>query len=38
MEIPEHLTCVLRNLHVEQEATVRTKDGTIDWFRIEKGV
>ena len=38
MGIPEHLTCVLRNLYVEQEATVRTKHGTMDWFKIEKEV
>ena len=34
--IPDHLTCVLRNLYAGQEATVRTLYGTIDWFRIEK--
>ena len=38
MGIPEHLTCVLRNLFVEQEATIRTKHETMDWFKIEKGV
>ena len=32
MEIPDHLTCLLRNLHVGQEATVRTGLGTTDWF------
>ena len=32
MGIPDHLTCLLRNLHVGQEATVRTGHGTIDWF------
>src|SRR5574337_904503 len=38
MEIPDHLTCFLRNLYVGQEATVRTGHGTIDWFQIGKGV
>ena len=38
MGIAGHLTCVLRNLYVSQEATVRTLYGTTDWFRIEKGV
>ena len=38
MESPEHLTCLLRNLCVGQEAAVRTLCGTTDWFRIEKGV
>ena len=37
MEIPDHLTCLLRNLHAGQEATVRTGHGT-DWFQIGKGV
>ena len=36
--IPDHLTCLLRNLYVGQEATVRTGHGTIDWFQIRKGV
>ena len=36
--IPDHLTCLLRNLHASQEATVWTRHGTIDWFRIGKGV
>ena len=36
--IPEHLTCLLRNLYVEQEATVRTRPGMTDWFQIGKGV
>ena len=36
--IPDHLTCLLRNLCVGQEATVRTLSGTSDWFKIEKGV
>ena len=38
MGIPDHLTCLLRNPYVGQEATVRTLYGTTDWFRIEKGV
>ena len=38
MRIPDHLTCLLRNLYVGQEATVRTRHGTTDWFQIEKGV
>ena len=38
MGITDHLTCLLRNLYVGQEATVRTKHGTTDWFKIEKGV
>ena len=38
MGIPDHLTCLLRNLYVSQEATVRTLCGTTDWFRIDKGV
>ena len=38
MGIPDHLTCLLRNLYAGQEATVRTLYGTIDWFKIEKGV
>ena len=36
MEIPDHLTCLLRNLHAGQEATVRTGHETTDWFRIRK--
>ena len=36
--IPDHLTCLLRNLYVGQEATIRTLYQTTDWFRIEKGV
>ena len=36
MEIPDHLTCILRNLYAGQEATVRTGHGTTDWFPIEK--
>ena len=35
--IPEHLTCLLRNLYANQEATVRTRHGTTDWFQIGKG-
>ena len=38
MGIPDHLTCLLRNLYVGQEATVRTVQGTTDWFQIGKGV
>ena len=38
MRIPDHLTCALRNLYADQEATVRTGHGTIDWFQIGKGV
>ena len=38
MGIPDHLNCLLRNLYVSQEATVRTGHGTIDWFQIGKGV
>ena len=36
--IPDHLTCLLRNLYADQEATVRTGHGTTDWFQIRKGV
>ena len=36
--IPDHLTCLLRNLHIGQEATVRTGHGTTDWFQIGKGI
>ena len=36
--IPDHLTCLLRNLYAGQEATVRTGDRTTDWFQIGKGV
>ena len=38
MGIPDHLTCLLRNLYAGQEATVRTGHGTTDWFHIGKGV
>ena len=37
MEVPDHLTCLLRNLYVDQEATGRTGHGTMDWFQIWKG-
>ena len=37
MGIPDHLTCLLRNLYAGQEATVRTRRGTTDWFQIGKG-
>ena len=37
MEIPDHLTCLLRNLYAGQEATVRTGHGTTDWFLMGKG-
>ena len=37
MGIPDHLTCLLRNLYTGQEATVRTGHGTTDWFQIGKG-
>ena len=36
--IPDHMTCLLRNLYTSQEATVRTGHGTTDWFQIRKGV
>ena len=38
MRIPDHLTCLLRNLYAGQEARVRTRHGTTDWFQIGKGV
>ena len=38
IEIPDHLTCLLRNLYAGQEATVRPGHGTTDWFQIGKGV
>ena len=38
MGIPDHLTCLLRNLYAGQEATVRTGQGTTDWFQIGKGI
>ena len=38
MGMPDHLTCVLKNLYAGQEATVRTGHGTTDWFQIGKGI
>ena len=38
MGIPDHLTCLLRNLYASQEATIRTGHGTTDWYQIGKGV
>ena len=38
MGIPDHLTCLLRNLYASQEATVRTGHETTDWFQIQKGI
>ena len=38
MEIPDHLTYLLRHLYAGQEATVRTRHRTMDWFKISKGV
>ena len=38
MGMPDHLSCLLRNLYIGQEATVRTRDITTDWFQIGKGV
>ena len=38
MGIPDHLTCLLRNLYTGKEATVRTRHGTVDWFQIGKGL
>ena len=38
MGIPDHLTCLLRNLYAGQEAAVRTGHGTINWFQIRRGV
>ena len=38
MGIPDHLTCLLRNLYAGQEATVRTRHETMDWFKIGKGI
>ena len=38
MGIPNHLTCLLQNLYVGQEATIRTEHGTMDWFQIGKGI
>ena len=36
MGIPVHITCLLKNLYASQEATVRTRHGTTDWFKLEK--
>ena len=38
MGIPDHLTCLLKNLYAGQEATVKTRHGTTDWFQIVKGI
>ena len=38
MGIPDHLTCLLRNLYADQEAPVKTTHRTVDWFQIRKGV
>ena len=38
MGIPDHLTCLLRNLYADQQATVRTRHGTTDWFQVGKGL
>ena len=38
MGVPDHLTCLLRNLYASQEATVRTQQGTTDWFQVGKRV
>ena len=38
MRIQDHLTCLLRNLYADQEATVRTRNGLLDWFKIGKGL
>ena len=38
MGIPDHLTCLLRNLCAGQEAAIRTRQGTTDWFQLGKGV
>ena len=38
MGIPDHLTCLMRNLYAGQEVTVRNRNGTTDWFQIGKGV
>ena len=38
MGVTDHLTCLLRNLYADQEATVGIRHGTIDWFKIRKGV
>ena len=38
MGVPDHLTCLLRNIYASQEATVRTGQGTTDWFQVGQGV
>ena len=38
MGIPDHLTCLMRNLYAGQEVTVTTRHGTMDWFKIGKGI
>ena len=38
MRIPDHLTCLPRNVYAGQEATIRTLYGTTDWFKLEKGI
>ena len=38
MKIPDHLTCLLRNLYASQDATLSTRHGAVDWFKIGKGV
>ena len=38
MGIPDHLTCLICNLYVDQESTATTRHGTMDWFKIGKGV
>ena len=38
MGMPDHLTCLLRDLYARQEATVTTREGTTDWFQIGKGI
>ena len=38
MRVPDHLTCLLRNLYAGEEATIRARHGTMDWFQIRKGV
>ena len=38
MGIPDHITCLLRNLYADQEATMRTGHGTTDWFKIGRGI
>ena len=38
MGVPDHLTCLFRNLYADQEATARTGHGTTDWFQVGKGV